>query len=130
MYMLDTDMCIFALRHHPIVKRRLGGCSPVDVAVASMTEAELYFGALRSRDPERSRSDVLAFLVPLKRAPFDTSCAELHAAYRQALIAQPIGERDLVIGSTAQAHGATLVTHNVREFSRIPGLVVEDWSLG
>jgi len=127
MYLLDTDICVYALRHHPRVVREMAVRSPADIAVPCMVEAELHFGALRSRDPEKGRSEVAAFLAPLGRQPFDSVAAWHHAQVRDALSARPIGERDLVIASTALAHRATLVTHNVGEFGRVPGLSVEDW---
>lgn len=128
MYLLDTDTCVFALRHHPRIKREMTARSPADLAVSCMVEAELHSGARRSRDPEKRNADVIAFLSPLARLPFDSEAARKHAQVRHALSAQPIGERDLVIASTALAHAATLVTHNVREFGRVPGLSVEDWA--
>lgn len=66
MYVLDTDMSIFALRHHPEVKAHFEARSPADIAVTTMTEAELYFGARNSRAPEASRRDVNAFLRRLR----------------------------------------------------------------
>lgn len=127
-WLLDTDTCIDALRHRPSILRRLGALSPDDVAVASMTEAELWYGAWRSRDPAAAQQSVASFLAPLNRLPFDSEAAERHAELRFALRAQPIGERDLVIASVATAQGLVLVTHNTREFSRVPGLAVEEWT--
>ena len=63
----------------------------------------------------------------LARLPFDSEAAEHHAELCFALRAHPIGERDLIIASIAVAQGLALVTHNVREFSRVPALTVEDW---
>jgi tRNA(fMet)-specific endonuclease VapC len=127
-WLLDTDTCIDALRHRPPILRRLKAVSPDDVAVASMTEAELWYGAWRSRDPAGARQSVASFLAPLTRLPFDSEAAERHAELRFALRAQPIGERDLIIASVAVAQGLVLVTHNTREFSRVPGLTVEEWA--
>ena len=127
-HLLDTDTCVHALRHHPATIQHLRRLSPDDVAVASMTEAELWYGAWRSRDPARARRSVEAFLSPLIRFPFDSEAAERHAELRFALRAQPIGERDLVIASVAVAQGCALVTHNTREFSRVAGLALEDWT--
>ncbi len=127
-FVLDTDTCVFALRHQPAVRRRLDECSPDDIAVTAMTEAELFFGALRSRDPDSSRRDVDRFLAPLARLAFDSEAAECHAALRFELRSQPVGERDLVIASTALARGGVLVTHNTHEFSRVARLPLEDWT--
>jgi tRNA(fMet)-specific endonuclease VapC len=127
-WLLDTDTCIDALHHRPSILRRLKAVSPDDVAVASMTEAELWCGAWRSRDPAGARQSVASFLAPLARLPFDSEAAERHAELRFALRAQPIGERDLVIASVAVAPGLVLVTHNIREFSPVPSLSVEEWT--
>ena len=93
-----------------------------------MTEAELCYGAWRSRDPAEARRSVAAFLGPLVRLPFDSEAAEHHAELRFALRAHPIGDRDLVIASVAVAQGLALVTHNTQEFSWVPDLAVEDWT--
>jgi tRNA(fMet)-specific endonuclease VapC len=128
-FLLDTDVCIHALRHHAPVLNQLRVLSPDDVAVASMTEAELWYGVWRSRDPAESRRSVAAFLGPLARVPFDSDAAERHAELRFALRAHPIGERDLIIASVAVAQSLALVTHNIHEFSRVPGLTVDDWTV-
>ena len=125
--LLDTDTCVFALRHHAGVLERLRALSPDDVAVCVVTEAELEYGVLASRDPARSRRSVEAFLAPIASLPFESGAAPLHAAIRLALKSKPIGERDLIIAAVALAHDATLVTHNGREFGRVRGLRVEDW---
>ncbi len=127
-WLLDTDTCIDALRHRASILRRLTALSPDDVAVATMTEAELWYGAWQSRDPAGAQQSVAWFLAPLTRLPFDSEAAERHAELRFALQAQPIGERDLVIASVAVAQGLVLVTHNIREFSLVPNLSVEEWT--
>ncbi|MDD5310033.1 MAG: type II toxin-antitoxin system VapC family toxin [Deltaproteobacteria bacterium] len=129
-FLLDTDICVFALRHHKVVLERLAALGPDDVAVASMTEAELLYGACKSREPDRSRASVLAFLAPIARLPFDSNAALFHAEARFALRKRPVGERDLVIASTALSNRLVLVTHNARELSRVPGIRVEDWAAG
>ncbi len=127
-YLLDTDTCIWLLREREPVYSRVREESPDDLALASMTEAELRFGALRSRDPASGLARVEALLAaPIAVLPFDREAARVHATLRLALRAQPVGERDLVIASVAVAHGLVLVTGNLREFARVPELEVEDW---
>lgn len=128
-YLLDTDTCVFALKHHPDVRRRFGKIGPDDVAVSTMTLAELRFGSLRSQRPAKTWGDVEAFLEPIRVLPFDQGAALTHAELRLALKSRPIGERDLVIASVAAARGLAVVTHNTREFARVPGLRCEDWTL-
>ena len=125
---LYTDICLFALRQRLGVLNRLLRESPDDIAVSSMTEAELTFGAIKSADPERAKPQVRAFLEPMLVLPFEREAAQRHAEIRWAIRSSPIGERDLVTAAVAAAHGLTLVTHNTREFSRIKGLALEDWA--
>ena len=129
-FLLDTDTCIFALRHDPEVRAHLGRLSPEDVAISTMNEAELRYGALNSRDPAKGHKDVQAFLTPILVLPFDTDAAREHARLRMALRSMPIGERDLVIASVAVARHLTVVTRNHREFGRVPGLETADWTAG
>jgi tRNA(fMet)-specific endonuclease VapC len=119
---------VFALKHHPDVRRRFGKVSPDDVAVSAMTLAELRYGSLRSQRPVKTWRDVEAFLEPIRVLPFDEGAALAHAELRQALRTKPIGERDLVIASVAAARRLAVVTHNTRAFARVPGLVYEDWT--
>ena len=127
-YILDTDICIFALKQRVEVLKRLLAESPGDIAVSAMTEAELTFGALKSNNPERARANVAAFLGPVTVLPFDSDAAKKHAEIRYALRSTPIGERDMVTAAIAAVDGLVLVTHNTREFSRIKGLALEDWA--
>ncbi|MHB1768010.1 MAG: type II toxin-antitoxin system VapC family toxin [Phycisphaerae bacterium] len=127
-YILDTDICIFALKQRMGVLRRLLQESPDDVAVSAMTQAELRFGAMKSNQAEKTMAQVDAFLEPLTVLPFDSEAAFKHAEFRYALRSNPIGERDLVIAAVAGANRLTLVTHNARGFARITALNLEDWA--
>jgi tRNA(fMet)-specific endonuclease VapC len=127
-FLLDTDTCIFALRHRPEVHAHFEAVAPDEVAVSAMNEAELCYGALNSLEPERHTRDVQAFLAPIRVLPFDGEAAREHARLRMALRNLAIGERDLVIASVALAHRLTVVTHNLREFGRVPGLRTADWA--
>ena len=127
-YILGTDICIFAIKQHKEVLRRLLQESPDDVAISAMTQAELRFGAMKSNQAEKAMAQVDAFLEPLTVLPFDSEAAGKHAEFRYALRSHPIGERDLVIAAVAGANHLTLVTHNAREFARIVALNLEDWT--
>jgi tRNA(fMet)-specific endonuclease VapC len=128
-YLLDTNTCIYAIKRDAEVLRRLREASPDDFGVSTITLAELRFGAAKSSRPAETRRSVDAFLRPFEILAFGSEAAEEYAAVRLALerAGTPIGERDLLIASTAKAHGLVVVTHNTREFSRVPGLRVEDW---
>lgn len=126
-YVLDTDAVVDLLRGRHAVRERVAALSPDDLGVSTMTVAELLFGAAMSSDPVRSETEVRRLLDVVRTHAFGQHAAAAHARLRRALRAKPIGPNDLVIAATAVALGATLVTSNVREFGRVPGLRVEDW---
>ena len=129
-YLLDTNTCVFALKQRSRVVDQLRKGVPEDLGVAIITVAELWFGARKSVRPEATRREIDAFLRPFEVLPFDHEAADEYARLRFELerIGRPIGERDLLIASIAVAHGLIVVTHNVSEFGRLAGLIVEDWS--
>jgi tRNA(fMet)-specific endonuclease VapC len=127
-YLLDTDTCIWLLRKKGPVRSRVRGTSPDDLAIASITESELRYGARAGRDEAGDLERIEALLsLPILILPFDSAVARRHAELRYALRSQPIGPADLIIASTAVTYGLVVVTGNWREFARVPGLKVENW---
>jgi tRNA(fMet)-specific endonuclease VapC len=127
--LLDTDVVIDAIRGRPPgARRRLQAMSPDDVAVCAITVAELWYGAEGSQAPESTRALFEQFLQPFEVLPFDRPAAEHHGRLRHRLRQKPIGDRDLLIATIALANRLTIATRNVREFRRVPGLKIEDWS--
>lgn len=129
--MLDTDICVQLLRgQHPQLFRRLRRFRVDQVAISSITFAELQFGAARSARPAYHESLLAQFCAPLAIEPFDSVAAHVYGQVRAALErgGTPIGPLDTLIASHAIALGSTLITHNEREFRRVKGLVVENWS--
>jgi tRNA(fMet)-specific endonuclease VapC len=130
MYLLDTNACIRVLNgsSEPLIAR-LRRQAPSEVRISSVTRAELLYGARRSARVAQNLQLLSAFFAPLFSLPFDDACAEHYGALRASLSAagRPIGPNDLLIAATALAHNLTLVTHNLREFSRVTGLKIEDW---
>ena len=126
---LDTSVCVEILRGNPRAIATLATRSPDDVALSSMTCAELRYGALRARLRQRALSRLESFISAFEILPFDEQAAIHHAEVREALASRglTIGERDLVIAATALAHGAAVATGNLREFARVPGLTIEEW---
>lgn len=127
--MLDTDTVSFALRGQggvgeQILTRRLS-----DLCISSVTLAELLYGAFRARSARIERS-ILAFVRGLEVMPFDEQCAVHYArvATDLATRGEPIGELDTMIAAHALTLDLTLVTNNVRHFSRVPRLRVENWA--
>ncbi len=130
-WLLDTNVLIHAQRGTPpAVRRRLQEQSPDDLALSAVTIAELWYGALRSADPDLKRRLWSRAVAPYEVLPFGRETAETHAELRFELRHAPIGERDLLIAATAVAHGLIVVTGNTAEFSRIRALEVEDWTQG
>ena len=128
-YLLDTNTCVYAIKRDPSVLRHLQDRGPDDFGVSAITLAELWFGAIKSSRPQRTRESVDAFLKPFEVLPFEAEAAGKYAEIRLQLEKEgrPIGERDLLIAAIARSRGLTVVTHNAREFSRVSGLMVEDW---
>lgn len=129
-FLLDTNTCVYAIKRWPGVMERLHSLTPEDVAVSSITLAELWFGAAKSSKPVRTRASVDAFLRPFHVLAFEREAAAAYAEIRLRLerTGRPIGEHDLLIASIARSRRLTVVTHNVREFARVSGLRVEDWA--
>ncbi len=131
MYFLDSCICIDFLRGRLEAGRALM-CrnDPRLFGLPSMVVAELFLGVEKSKRPEENRLLVERFLLPFEIVPFDAACAREYALVRAHLEAEgtPIGPADMIIASCARAHHATLVTHNTREFARVPDLDLEDWT--
>lgn len=128
--MLDTDICIALIKRQPReLIDRLKRHKPGDVAISSITHAELSFGVSKSAQPERNRAALDQFLLPLEVLAFDDVAAECYGPIRAALEVSgtSIGPLDTLIASHALSINATVVTNNVREFSRVKGLRVENW---
>ena len=133
-YLLDSNAWIGHLRQTaPSVTLRLKQNPPADVFLCSVVIAELHFGALRSTPARRPTN--LSLLTNLRQQflslPFDDRSAEHYGEIRAFLagLGKPIGPNDLMIAAIALANGSTVVTHNTAEFSRVPGLLVEDWQI-
>ena len=131
-YLLDTNVCIRLInRNGPSrkVTRRLQATAPSEIRLASIVRAELLFGAYQSAKVAENVRLIERFCETFESTPFDDACAEQYGAIRAQLAKRgtPIGANDLLIAATALAHDLTLVTHNLEEFSRVVGLLLEDW---
>jgi tRNA(fMet)-specific endonuclease VapC len=129
-FMLDTDSCITLIKRKPnSILRRLTSLSPGEAGISAISLAELRYGVAKSAQQEKNGLALDEFLLPLEVADFDEPTAESYGMVRAALekAGTPIGPLDTQIGAHALSLGATLITHNSREFRRIPGLAVEDW---
>jgi len=128
-YLFDTNACIHLMKLHEPLTSRAREAGPAVLAVTSITLAELWFGAAKSQQPKRTRADQEAFLAPFRVFDFDAAAADCYAGIRAHLTAKgkPIADRDLMIAAIALANRRTVVTSNLSEFARVPGLKVEDW---
>ncbi|MBQ6491771.1 MAG: type II toxin-antitoxin system VapC family toxin [Atopobiaceae bacterium] len=130
MYLLDTNVVVDFLRGRlPHTYQAFMVSDPRMFGIPSIVEAELRYGIARSKDGTRERMVVDRFIAPLEVVPFDSRCAKFYGQIRQHLASRgmTIGPNDLLIAATALANGAVLVTRNVGEFMRVPGLSVEVW---
>ena len=131
-YLLDTNICIFVINRRPeSVRRRLQGLALGQVGISTVTVSELQYGVAKSAAVERNEAALGKFLLPLEVVSYDEIAARHYGRIRCFLEKQgtPIGAMDLMIAAHALALEVVLVTHNVREFQRVPGLQVEDWTI-
>jgi tRNA(fMet)-specific endonuclease VapC len=129
-YLLDTNICIYALKNRPPeVLERLRAVGRAAVAVSVITVLELRQGAEKSQQMAANHSRLDFFLAPMRVLPFDEDAALAGARIRAHLERQgtPIGDLDSLIAAHALARDLILVTNNLWEFERVPGLQTENW---
>ena len=130
-HLLDTNSCVDHLRHGRAsnITARLSAAVSGSVALCSVVLAELLYGAHRSARKQQTLTQVQVFCRQFQSLPFDDRAADEYGRIRADLagLGMLIGPNDLLIASIALANGLTLVTHNSGEFSRVPGLKLEDW---
>lgn len=129
-YFLDTNTCIYFLNgKYESVRDRLLNLPPDRIKIPSIVKSELLFCAFKSQRREERVDKVEQFLSPFEVVSFGDKAVYEYGIVRLALeiSGNPIGPNDLIIAATTIAENATLVTHNVSEFSRISKLKFEDW---
>lgn len=130
-YMLDTNICIYAIKHKPdaVIEKFLSH-DPEEMCISAITYAELMHGVEKSMAVERNRIAMSLFLSPITILDFDEKAAEAYGRIRAELEKKgtPIGPMDTLIAGHAKAEGLILVTNNTREFNRVADLMVEDWT--
>ena len=130
-YMLDTNICIYAIKHKPeTVIKKLKKTEPQDVCISAVTYAELMHGVEKSQAVERNRLALTLLLANIEIKNFDMCAADEYGKIRATLEkkGEPIGPLDMMIAGHARSLGCTVVTNNTREFSRVKGLKVENWA--
>ncbi|TLU84745.1 MAG: type II toxin-antitoxin system VapC family toxin [Chlorobium sp.] len=129
-YLLDTNICIYIINARPKhVLERFRQVNIGDIGISSITAVELAFGVMKSGS-ERNRRALEMFFAPLELYPFDATAIWHYGEIRRDLEqrGEPIGPLDTMIAAHARALDAVLVTNNSREFSRVPGLNIENWA--
>lgn len=131
-YLPDTNIWIHYLNPPASpIKRKIFSLSVSDILFCSVVKSELYFGAYNSGRKEANLAILAELFSQFKSIPFDDQAADIYGQIRADLTTKGtlIGPNDLMIASTALAYDVTLVTHNVREFSRVESLKIEDWEV-
>ena len=129
-YFLDTNICIYYLKGtHRSVADKLVTLHPEDIRIASIVKAELLYGAYRSVRKDANLVAIEEFLLPFEVVDFGDSETIHYAEIRSTLEAngEIIGPNDLIVAATARSNDGILVTHNEREFSRVPDLKLDNW---
>jgi tRNA(fMet)-specific endonuclease VapC len=129
-FLLDTNICIYIIKNKPPqVLAKFQTLDISDVGISSITVAELEYGVYKSQRQEQNRVALSQFLIPLEILPFDEQATQTYGRIRAELERQGIiiGSMDMLIASQTISLGLILVSNNIRELSRIPGLVLENW---
>ena len=128
-YMLDTNIVIYVIKRRPIEVLERFNANVGRMVISSITLAELVHGAEKSAFPERNLRTVEDFISRLDVLSYDQRAAFHYGSIRADLekIGTPIGLNDLHIAAHARSEALTLITNNLREFSRVNGLISENW---
>ena len=128
--LLDTNTCIYFLnRASEKIVERFKQLSPSQIRLPSITVAELYYGAEKSKFKSRNREKAKRFVSTFEIVSFDEKACSAYAKVRYGLerSGTPVGPMDLLIASIGLAYNFTVVTNNVKEFQRVKGLKIENW---
>lgn len=127
-YMLDTNMCIYLIKNQPEeVARRFAQCYVGDVVMSAITYAELEYGVAVSADPERDHASLATLVEDIPITPFDASAGVAYGPTRLATRDSKRDHLDKLIAAHAVSLGFTLVTNNMKDFAKYPGLRTENW---
>jgi tRNA(fMet)-specific endonuclease VapC len=132
-YMLDTDTCSYIMRRSPdAVLKRLAKVPVDDVCISVITKSELLFGVEVSPKRRQDEAALTAFLRYVEVLDFPDEASLHYAKIRADLKTRGtmIGANDLFIAAHARSLGLTLVTNNTREFKRVRGLFIDNWTIG
>jgi tRNA(fMet)-specific endonuclease VapC len=127
-FMLDTNMCIYLMKHQPeAVAQRFAQCYVGDVVMSAITYAELEYGVTVSANRARERRNLIALIEDIPVAPFDAAAAVAYGPVREATRERKKDALDKLIAAHAMALDVILVTNNERDFAGYPGIKLENW---
>ena len=128
-YLLDTNIIIYTMKNRPRQVKQRFKQHHGRICISAVTLGELVFGAEHSQQVERNLSDIEAMVARLEVLRFDNKAAYHFGQIRAALYKEgrPIGPYDMMIAGQARSSGLILVTNNVKEFKRVPGVIIENW---
>jgi tRNA(fMet)-specific endonuclease VapC len=128
-YMLDTNIVIYTIKNRPEEVREAFKQYDGQMCISTVTVGELIFGAERSNQAEKNMEILEGMFARLDVLAFDTQAAAHFGQLRAELYSKgkPIGPYDMMIAGHARAMGLIMITNNLREFQRVPGLRVENW---
>jgi tRNA(fMet)-specific endonuclease VapC len=130
-YMLDTNMCIYIAKHRPPeVRARFERLKPGQLVISAIAYGELYYGASKSSQQAKALAQLQELVQDIPVEELDSRASEAYGEIRATLEKEGrlIGNNDLWIGAHALALNLTLATNNEREFKRIPGLSLKNWT--
>lgn len=133
-YLLDTNICIYLINRkpqHEAVLRHMEGLMYGDILISAITIAELRYGLAKSSRAEQNREKFESFVERFEIVDFDDAAAAAYGNLRAGLeiAGTPIGPLDTLIAAHAVCLQCTFVTNNVREFERVPGLKIQNWTV-
>jgi tRNA(fMet)-specific endonuclease VapC len=127
-YMLDTNMCIYLMKNQPKeVAQHFARCYVGDVAMSSITYAELEYGVAASANPEQDKINLASLVEDIQVIPFDSAAGEAYGPIRLATRETRKDALDKLIAAHAVSLNAIVVTNNTKDFARYPGLAIENW---
>lgn len=128
-YLLDTNIVIYVIKRRPIEVMGVFNENAGRMAISAITLSELFHGAENSKKVAQNLAVVEEFASLLEVLPYTARASQHYGAIRSALekTGRPIGLNDLHIAAHARSEGLTLVTNNIGEFERVPGLLTENW---
>ena len=126
-YMLDTDIIIYTIKRRPEAVRKAFNNHTGEMCISAITASELFYGAENSSDISRNMYIVEGLMARVNILDFDITAARQFGRLKRELRGQLIGAYDLMIAAHARSLGLILVTNNIREFGRVPGLQTENW---